>query len=370
MTIDPRLIVQMLAIAEHGSISRAAAALRISQPALSNGVALLERRLGVTVLERSRHGSKLTECGMAVVRCADALESHIKSLVEEVKVRANGGAGTLNIGITPAVGFSFVPHAISELTDQMPGLSISIREAGDDQLTELLTKGNIELAICPIGITPIQTDILEEGLLTDPFSVVVRKGHRLSRATTVSIADIIDEQWLLPHLGSAFRLQVEAIFLTCGYPVPTSSVNTNSRAMIETLLLGTNRVAIMSDWYIRSLDPRRYTRIALRNSGAPRTIGFKRLRKVQLSPTASAFVTILRKQAGVTIARWPRQALQTRSWCHAACSHGSGLSRRARSGASNTLAPAPRPGSRVFHRHREQSPWPAGRYRDPQHRPL
>jgi DNA-binding transcriptional LysR family regulator len=297
MIIEPRLIMHMLAIGKYGSISKAAAALRMSQPALSNGVALLERRLGVKVLERSRHGSSLTECGMAVVRCADAVDSHIKGLLEEIKVRAEGGAGTLKIGVSPVVSYSFVPQAIADLTDQMPSLTMSIKEAADDQLTELLTSGKIDLSICPIGVAPLRTGILEEGLFTDPFSVVVRKGHRLSRATAVSVRDIIDEQWILPHFGSAKRLQVEAIFLTCGFPVPTNSINTNSTAMVETLLLHTNRVAIVSDWVIRRLDPKKFSRIAVHHIGAPRTIGFKRHRNVQLSPPANAFINILRKQA-------------------------------------------------------------------------
>ena len=296
MNIDPRLVIQMLAISQYGSISRAAAALHMSQPALSNGIALLERQLGVRILERSRHGSKLTEYGEAVARCADAVDSQIKNLIAEVRARSTGGAGTLRLGVTRVVGFTFVPEAIADLTELMPGLTISIREAADDQLSELLESGKIDLSICPVGVGPPQSTILEERLVTDPFSLVLRKGHPLSRKTTVSIADIIDERWILPHPGSAFRRQVEAIFLTCGFPVPTDSINTNSRVMVEQLLLRTSRIAIMSDWYVCSLDRNKYSRVALRNVGAPRTIGFRRLRNVQLSPSADAFVKIMRRR--------------------------------------------------------------------------
>jgi DNA-binding transcriptional LysR family regulator len=297
MIIEPRLIMHMLAIGKYGSISKAAAALRMSQPALSNGVALLEQQLGVKVLERSRHGSRPTECGLAVVRCADAVDSHINSLLEEIKVRAEGSAGTLKIGVSPVVSYSFVPQAVADITDQMPSLTMSIREASDDQLTELMTSGKIDLSICPVGVAPQRTDISEERLFTDPFSILVRKGHRLSRAKSVSVSDIINEQWILPHFGSAKRLQVEAIFLTCGFPVPPNSIITNSTDMIEALLIRTDRVAIVSDWVIRNLDPKKYSRIAIQHIGAPRTIGVKRLRKVQPSPSAEAFITILRKQA-------------------------------------------------------------------------
>ena len=269
MTIDPRLIIQMLAIARHGSISRAAVALRMSQPALSNSVSQLERHLGVAVVERTRHGSKMTDIGWAVARCAGAMEARIQSLVEELKVRNRGGTGTLNIGMTPVVGFSFVPEAVAKLTELMPGLSVSMKEFADDQLSELLTKGAIDLAICPIGVGLKQAEIKEESLFTDAFSLVVRKGHRLSRSTAVTLTDIVDELWIFPHAGSAFRMQIEAIFLTCGFSVPANSVNTNSGTLLEKLLLRTDRVAIMSDWYIRSLDRKLFSRVALHGVGIP-----------------------------------------------------------------------------------------------------
>jgi molybdate transport repressor ModE-like protein len=298
MSIDSRLIAHMLAIAEHGSISRAAEALHISQPALSNGIALLEKRLGVRVLERSRHGSKLTEYGKAVVRCAAAINSHINRLIEEVKVREAGGAGTLKIGMTPIVSSTFVPKAICDLMQQMPFLTMSIREAPDDQLTEMLTSGQIDLSICPIRVGSPQDHIFEEDLLVDPFSVIVRKGHRLSSSLgAVSVADIIDEEWILPHTGSAYRRHVEAIFLTCGLSLPRNSINTNSTAMTETLLLTTDRVAIMSDWVIQKLGSDKYARVALRDIGAPRTIGVRRLKNVQPSPPTEAFIDLLRQEA-------------------------------------------------------------------------
>jgi DNA-binding transcriptional LysR family regulator len=297
MVVDPRLILQMLAIAEHGSISQAAAALNMSQPALSNGIAMLERRLGVRVLDRSRHGSTLTEHGKAAVRCASALKARIDGFVDEVAMRELGSTGTLKLGVTPLIGFTFVPLAIAELLKEMPGLTLSMREAPDDQLIELLVGGDTDLLICPVGTGPIRSDVTEHSLFNDPFSAVVRNGHRLSRMKSVTVASIIRERWILPHPGSAFRRQIEAIFLTCGFSVPTSSVNTNSRGMIERLLLETDRVAIMSDWAISRLDPKHFSRIALLDVGAPRTIGIKQMRNVQMAPPASNLVKILRQRA-------------------------------------------------------------------------
>ena len=63
LNIDPRYLANLLSVAKHGSFNRAAAAQGISQPALSNSIAQLERRLGVQVLDRTRSGSQLNEFG-------------------------------------------------------------------------------------------------------------------------------------------------------------------------------------------------------------------------------------------------------------------------------------------------------------------
>jgi DNA-binding transcriptional LysR family regulator len=73
MRIDPRRLLDLLAVARHGSFSGAAEALGVSQPGLSQSIALLEHGLGVRVLERSRHGARLTEPGEALVFHARAL---------------------------------------------------------------------------------------------------------------------------------------------------------------------------------------------------------------------------------------------------------------------------------------------------------
>ena len=73
--IDARLVAYLLAVAEHGSFIAAADALGISQPALSNSIALLERRLGVRVLERSHKGSTLNDYGEILVRRAASIRS-------------------------------------------------------------------------------------------------------------------------------------------------------------------------------------------------------------------------------------------------------------------------------------------------------
>ena len=300
MRVDPRLIMQMLAVSEHGSIGRAAGAIGISQPALSNSIAALERQLGVRLLDRSRQGSKLTEFGASVLRCASALDSIMSSMVEEVKAKSSGSSGSFAIGVTPIVAATLVPEAIARLIEEMPDLTLSVIEGADDLLLDLLVKAKIEFSVGPIGVDAVPSGIVEEALLPDPFVVIVRPAHALAKSRSLKLRDIIGEKWILPDHGSAYRRHIEAIFLTAGLPIPQNSVNTNSRAMIEELLLRTNRVAIMSQKLMTRTNCAPFACIKLADAGIPRRLGIKRLRQVQLSPPANTLLALLRESVSAT----------------------------------------------------------------------
>jgi len=95
--VDPRHLANLLSIAKHGSFNRAAAARGISQPALSNSIAQLERRLGVQVLDRTRRGSELNEYGKILVRNAAVIDSVLQHTVDEVRLKRLGVEGPLRI---------------------------------------------------------------------------------------------------------------------------------------------------------------------------------------------------------------------------------------------------------------------------------
>ena len=79
MDIDPRHLRILLAIAEHGTFTRAAAAQRISQPAMSSAICAPEKQLGVRVLERGRHGAGLNDFGQLLIRHARGLHALLGS---------------------------------------------------------------------------------------------------------------------------------------------------------------------------------------------------------------------------------------------------------------------------------------------------
>src|SRR5262245_48825256 len=165
MDVDPRHLRILLAIAEHGTFTRAAAAQRISQPAMSSAIARLEKQLGVRVLERGRHGADLNEFGRLLVRHARGLHALLGQAKAEIDLKRLGYEGPLKIGGTPVTLIELIPAAIERLTRGNPRISITVMEGVDEALLDKLRAGEIDGMVSGGGQGPPPPDIAQEELL-------------------------------------------------------------------------------------------------------------------------------------------------------------------------------------------------------------
>jgi LysR family transcriptional regulator of gallate degradation len=284
MTIDPRQLANLLAVAKHGSFNRAAAARGLSQPALSSSIRQLERRLGVSVLERTSSGSRLNEYGEILVRQAQTVEALLLQAGEEVRLRKLGIDGPLRVGATPSLMLRFLPDVTVRLLQSNPAAAVSLTEGLDDQLLPELRAGHLDLIFGPIAnVAPSAGEILEEPLFQDAFSIGVRPGHPLSKRRSLSLSELQEAAWVLPGPDNSLRRHIEALFMAANVPWPARCVTTTSLAMIESILKSTDHVALVTGmlqhaWGVRC--------IPLQGAGA-RTIGIKRRRAGQLGPLAA-----------------------------------------------------------------------------------
>jgi LysR family transcriptional regulator, regulator for genes of the gallate degradation pathway len=314
MEIDPRHLAILRQIAESGSFTRAAATLRISQPALSNSIAQLERLLGVQVLERGRHGARLTEFGQALVRHARALEAHLTTAAEEIRLKKLGADGPLAVGVTPVTAAGIVPRAVGLLKRETPAVSVAILQGLEEDHMAMLAIGKLDLVVGPVGVYPAAAEIVEEALIPDPLSVIVRTRHPLAVRKSLSLQDLRDTDWALPSERSAFRRQLEALFLTAGVQWPTVCVTTNSMVALKSVVMYSDAVTIMPEQLVAfERGAGQLDCIRLRDAGHPRAIGLKWRRDRELSPLAMRFMAAVREVARPTSRRGARRARMTRA---------------------------------------------------------
>jgi DNA-binding transcriptional LysR family regulator len=244
MRIDPRRLLDLLAVSRHGSFSGAAEALNVSQPGLSQSIAQLEHGLGVRVLERGRHGATLTEFGKVLAFHARALESLLDRAREETQLHAMGAVGPLAIGITPVTAAGLVPQALAILTRETPDISVTVTEGLDDELVQMLRARELDLVVSRLqaGIEQVES----EPLTMADWALIVNPRHPLADRDSISLRELEKVQWVVPAGGSAFRHQMELVFAAAGIAWPVRGISTNSIAAIKSIVMNSERVTVMS----------------------------------------------------------------------------------------------------------------------------
>ena len=146
-TMDTRRLRYFVQIVDSGSITRAAAASGVAQPALSQQLAILENDLKVKLLERSVSGIKPTAAGRILYARAQAILRQLEDLREAVHREVQPLSGTVIVGMPPTMLSRFGLPLIGKVCTQHPEMHLQIREEGSLVLDELVATGKVEIAI-------------------------------------------------------------------------------------------------------------------------------------------------------------------------------------------------------------------------------
>ena len=184
--MDIRILRYFLAVAEEGNITKAAARLHVSQPALSTQLAALEEELGHKLLERSARGITLTEKGITLRQRADDLVDLAERVEAEIKSSDTGEiVGTVSIGAGETPAFRFVARAADELHRRNPKLCFSVSSGNGEDIVSHLREGTFDLGVL---IGPGRYDGFD--YLTLPYThhwgLAVRKDSPLAAKKRIS----------------------------------------------------------------------------------------------------------------------------------------------------------------------------------------
>jgi DNA-binding transcriptional LysR family regulator len=298
MPPDPKRLLELLQIAKHGSYTRAAAAQGISQPALSNSIAVLERSLGVRLLDRTRHGATLTDFGRLLASHAEGLDALLARASEDVRLKKLGMEGSLAVGISPVASVELVPNAIARVKHETPDISVRIYERPDDQLLESLRSGEIDAMVSPAGLLTDPPDVQRETLLRDVAVVIVAPRSPWARQKTISLGQLRDAQWILPDAHTAMWRHIEVLFTAANVPWPVSFVSTNSIAALKALVMSGDGVSISSSRLMKLEIAAGYlAAIPLSKPRFPREITLRTRRSIDPTPLLRRFLETLRSVA-------------------------------------------------------------------------
>jgi|TARA_B110000444_G_C18815958_1_gene585144 DNA-binding transcriptional LysR family regulator len=291
MEVDPRLLLYLKVINDHGTLTSAARAIGISQPALTNKIKLLERQLGTDLVDSGRHGTKLNHFGKLLLRHAKMIGASLNSAVEELLLAKSGKHGPLVIGATPMSTVELVPKALNLLDIPEKQAQISLIEADDDILLDMLKSGEIDLMLGGMATGRNQMNIQEEYLAEFPLMAVVGQANPIWSYDQIALKDIVDHAWAIPSAGSVIRSYVDAIFVGAQQEMPTSYWTCTSMHSLKTIVRHTKRITVMPRHaFTLEEDLGVLKGIRLIGPTSSRRMKILRLKHALLSPIAQDFI--------------------------------------------------------------------------------
>jgi DNA-binding transcriptional LysR family regulator len=201
--LDVKQLRVLKEVAEQGSFSAAAEALSYTQPAISQQIASLEKRVGATLVERTSRGVRLTDAGRALVDHATAVIARLSAAEAELEAIAGARGGRVRLASFPTAGAAIVPRAVALFGERHPDVELGFVEAEPEDSIQMLRAGELELAIVfdYRHLPGTDLDRLYEGielhpLVDDPMYLALPAGHPLAGKPRVRLEDLSGETWI------------------------------------------------------------------------------------------------------------------------------------------------------------------------------
>jgi len=227
-----------LAVAQHGSLQKAAGVLSITQPAVSKTLKELEALLAVRLFERGRRGAVLTRSGDAFARHAGASVSALREAVASVAPTRPHGSEVVTLGVLPTVAPQLIPALLLQLdvgkgASRPAGLATSLRihTAPNPALLTQLRQRELDLVIGRFAEPVHMVGLTFEHLYADPLVLAVRPDHPLLRDAALrsdTLAHLPAFTAILPTQGTAIRHTADSFLLTRGLGPLVRTVETLS----------------------------------------------------------------------------------------------------------------------------------------------
>jgi DNA-binding transcriptional LysR family regulator len=195
--MDPRRLLTFRAVAHERSFSRAARALSLSQPSVSNQVAALEREIGVRLLAREPGGLELTPEGAILLEHADAIAERLELARAQLADAALESRARLHIGAFTTALAGLIPAAIDHVRRDHPEIKVIVDEGSGD-LADRVRSGELHLAVAfqDSALPREEPPGLERrDLVRERFLVAMAPDHPLATRAQVKLADLRDDDW-------------------------------------------------------------------------------------------------------------------------------------------------------------------------------
>jgi DNA-binding transcriptional LysR family regulator len=257
--LDVRRLRVLHAVAGHGSVTAAAAALGYSAPAVSQQLAALEREVGMILTERAGRGVSLTPAALILVAHTDALLARLDAAEADLAALRDQVAGRVALAAFPSAAASLVPVAWAALADSAPQVRLDLTEMEPEESLPAMLRGETDVAVAhEYDLLPRPLDPLFERreLLDDPVVLAIPAGSALSLAADgpVPLATLAGQPFLAPRPATSCAEMIQRACARAGF-VPRVVARASDFAVLLSLVGAGAGVTLVPGLAARWLPP-------------------------------------------------------------------------------------------------------------------
>jgi DNA-binding transcriptional LysR family regulator len=246
VNLKARHLRLLVALDDFGNLKQVADISHVTVPAVSKGLAEIEKGLGLELFTRTAQGLRPTPYGEVLVRHARAMLTDILQARDELKALSSGSEGKIHVGVFPASAEVLLPHALALLKERSPGTNVLVTEGTSGTLLPDLWQGRINMVVGRLPNRNALSGFEEKELLEEPVMLMTGRHHPLARQKKLVWADLQSYPWVLPPTGSLLRDPLERTLEQHGLALSNNYVETLSTHFARAYLSITNAIGIMA----------------------------------------------------------------------------------------------------------------------------
>jgi len=293
--MELRHLRYFLVVGEVLNFTKAAARLRVAQPALSRQVQDLEDEIGVDLLRRSPRGVTLTAEGKLFLEEARELLKRVDESVEKTRALARGEYGELHVGYIPIPTAEILPRALEAFRKAVPSVRLVLHDLSTGELIAGLRDGALEFAIMVQPLGEQMAGIEFETLRGYVWCVALSRAHPLARLKSIPLEKLADERLVIlsrKSYSEYHRILEHILAPVSGKPRIAMECDSESSLFME--VEAGHAIAVVTT-IAKLAAGKRLVYLPLTGSREAQAVGIARAAKGDVTPAGEKFCEILRK---------------------------------------------------------------------------
>lgn len=284
-----------VAVAQQGTLGRAAETLNLSQPALSKTLNELEQLTGTRLFERGRQGAQLTLVGEQFLTHAVKVLDALNSAGQALNRKEGLNNDIVRIGALPTAALGILPTVIGQFHKQQKDITLQVATMNNTMLLAGLKSGEIDIGIGRMSDPDLMSGLNYELLFLESLKLVVRPGHPLLQET-VTLSRVMEWPVVVSPKGTVPRQNAETLLQSQGCKMPAGCIETLSASLSRQLTVDFDYVWFVPSGAVKD-DLRRgvLSALPIATQGAGEPIGILTRVDATLTPGTQTLLSAIRK---------------------------------------------------------------------------